>query len=95
MLSFPQIVKNAWRELLAALIRISTATSLYPRVFRLASDPQVNKEPVTCGSYGDILRGYVKEQGVCVKVVRLYREVSKSNRFLKVCHLWVPQELMN
>ncbi|KAJ3563661.1 hypothetical protein NP233_g8798 [Leucocoprinus birnbaumii] len=83
MLRFPQVTDIARKELLTVLLRLSTATALYPRTFRLADDPQVNKEPITCGYYGDILRGYVQEQCVCVKVVKVYRKGSKSQKFLK------------
>ncbi len=50
-----------------------------------ADDPQVDKEPVTDGGYSEILRGNLQEQGICVKVVRLYREESKKQKNLKVC----------
>ncbi|KXN82766.1 Serine/threonine-protein kinase HT1 [Leucoagaricus sp. SymC.cos] len=70
-------------ELMIVLIRLSVATSLYPRAFILNHDPQVNKEPVTCGYYGDILRGYIEEQSVCVKVVKIYRKGTTSSKYLK------------
>ncbi|KAF5349262.1 hypothetical protein D9756_009439 [Leucocoprinus leucothites] len=83
LLSFPQICEISRSELLSVLLRVCTATGLYPRTFRLAHDPQVNKEPITCGYFGDILRGYVQEQCVCVKVVKVYRKGPKSSKFLK------------
>lgn len=51
----------------------------------LTDDPQIDKEPVACGSYSNILRGYVQEQCICVKVVRLYRQTPKGDIYLKVC----------
>lgn len=84
LLTFPQMSGVIRSELLSILIRLSTATGLYPRSFKLVHDPQVNKEPITCGYFGDILRGYVQEQCVCVKVVKAYRKGSKSSKFLKV-----------
>ncbi|KAJ7829109.1 kinase-like domain-containing protein [Mycena leptocephala] len=56
-----------------ALLRLSRASGLHPRCFAL-SDLQKVGQQVAAGGFGDIWKGLVRGQSVCVKVMRIFRE---------------------
>ncbi|KAJ7258629.1 hypothetical protein C8J57DRAFT_1073683 [Mycena rebaudengoi] len=55
-----------------ALLRLSRASGLYPRCFAL---PELQKigDQIAAGGFGDIWKGLVRGQSVCVKVMRLFQ----------------------
>ncbi|KAF8198805.1 kinase-like domain-containing protein, partial [Mycena galopus ATCC 62051] len=55
-----------------ALLRLSRASGLHPRCFAL---PELQKvgDQIAAGGFGDIWKGLVRGQSVCVKVMRLFQ----------------------
>jgi hypothetical protein len=55
-----------------ALLRLSHASGLHPRCFAL---PELQKvgDQIAAGGFGDIWKGLVRGQSVCVKVMRLFQ----------------------
>ncbi|KAF9443273.1 kinase-like protein, partial [Macrolepiota fuliginosa MF-IS2] len=83
LLTSPQIIGTFRRELLAALLRLSTARCLYPQSFLTPHSPQTNEAPVACGSSGDIFKGTVLGQKVCLKKVRNPNNSSILKSFMR------------
>ncbi|KAK7001927.1 kinase domain-containing protein [Favolaschia claudopus] len=59
--------------LFKAMWRLSRASNLYPRCFTLTGLHKVGTQ-VAGGGYGDIWKGLVREQSVCVKMLRIFQE---------------------
>jgi hypothetical protein len=65
-----------------ALLRLSRASDLHPRCFPLSELQKVGHQ-VAAGGFGDIWKGLVGGQSVCVKVMRIFQE-SDVEAVLKV-----------
>ncbi|KAF9443098.1 kinase-like protein [Macrolepiota fuliginosa MF-IS2] len=83
LLTFPQISGTSRRELLAALLRLSMARRLYPQSFLIFYSPRANEAPVAYGSFGDIFKGTVLGQEVCLKKVRNPNDSSILKSFMR------------
>ncbi|KAK6966784.1 kinase-like domain-containing protein [Favolaschia claudopus] len=59
--------------LFKAMWRLSRASNLYPRCFTLTGLHKVGTQ-VAGGGYGDIWKGLVRGQSVCVKMLRIFQE---------------------
>ncbi|KAF8218342.1 hypothetical protein K438DRAFT_25235 [Mycena galopus ATCC 62051] len=57
--------------LFQALLQLSRPSGLHPRCFVL-SDLQKIGQQVTGGGFGDIWKGLVRGQSVCVKIMRIF-----------------------
>ncbi|KAJ6466793.1 kinase-like domain-containing protein [Mycena sanguinolenta] len=55
-----------------ALRRLSRSSGLHPRCFVLPGLQRLGQQPVTGGGFGDIWKGLVCGQNVCVKVMRIF-----------------------
>ncbi|KAF8182998.1 kinase-like domain-containing protein, partial [Mycena galopus ATCC 62051] len=61
--------------ILKALRKLSIASDLIPGCFSLSDCLQlVGSHPVAAGSFGDVWKGLVRGQTVCVKIIRVYQE---------------------
>ncbi|KAF8179042.1 hypothetical protein K438DRAFT_1843469, partial [Mycena galopus ATCC 62051] len=56
-----------------ALLRLCSVSGLYPRCFALTGLEKVG-EQVAAGGFGDIWKGLIRTQSVCVKVMRLFQK---------------------
>ncbi|KAJ7108599.1 kinase-like domain-containing protein [Mycena epipterygia] len=56
-----------------ALLRLSHASGLHPTCFALSGLQKVGQQ-VAAGAFGDVWKGLVRGQSVCVKIVRLFRD---------------------
>ncbi|KAJ6466800.1 kinase-like domain-containing protein [Mycena sanguinolenta] len=56
-----------------ALLRLSRPSGVHPRCFALSGLQKVGQQ-VTGGSFGDIWKGLVRGQSVCVKVMRVFED---------------------
>ncbi|KAF8145106.1 kinase-like domain-containing protein [Mycena galopus ATCC 62051] len=56
-----------------ALLRLCRSSGLHPRCFTLIGLKKVGQQ-VAAGGFGDIWKGLVQRQSVCVKVMRLFRD---------------------
>ncbi|KAF9457681.1 kinase-like domain-containing protein [Collybia nuda] len=70
------------RRLVVAVQRLSQHSGLYPTCFGLEGVQLVGEDPVTAGSFGDIYRGSLQQQQVCLKVIRIY-QASRVDYILK------------
>ncbi|KAJ3575275.1 hypothetical protein NP233_g1195 [Leucocoprinus birnbaumii] len=70
---------------MAALLRLSLKSSLYPSCLVLKD---VEREPFPCasGSFGDVYKGTLQGTSVCIKMVRVYKK-SQIDQTLKVLEL--------
>ncbi|KAK6992507.1 kinase domain-containing protein [Favolaschia claudopus] len=59
--------------LFKAMCRLSRASNLYPRCFTLTGLHKVGTQ-VAGGGYGDIWKGLVRGQSVCVKMLRIFQD---------------------
>ncbi|KAK6966797.1 kinase domain-containing protein [Favolaschia claudopus] len=59
--------------LFKAMYRLSRASNLYPRCFTLTGLHKLGTQ-VAGGGYGDIWKGLVRGQSVCVKMLRIFQE---------------------
>ncbi|KAK7026369.1 kinase domain-containing protein [Favolaschia claudopus] len=59
--------------LFKAMWRLSRASNLYPRCFTLTGLHKVGTQ-MAGGGYGDIWKGLVRGQSVCVKMLRIFQE---------------------
>ncbi|KAF7377569.1 Protein kinase domain-containing protein [Mycena sanguinolenta] len=59
--------------LFQALLRLSRSSGVQPRCFALSGLQKVGQQ-VTGGSFGDIWKGLVRGQSVCVKVMRVFED---------------------
>ncbi|KAJ7176726.1 hypothetical protein C8R46DRAFT_889958, partial [Mycena filopes] len=55
------------------LIKVSQASGLHPHCFPFTGLQKVGRQ-VAAGGFGDIWKGLVRGQSVCVKIVRLFEE---------------------
>ena len=60
------------RNLLVFMQRLAKNTGLLPRSFTLKEVTQSGYS-VAGGTYGDIYKGYVKDELVCLKVIRVFK----------------------
>ena len=65
-----------------ALIRLSQASGLYPACLVL-SGIKLQGNPVAGGAFGDVYRGYLKDQILAIKILKVY-EMSERDELLKV-----------
>ncbi|KAJ7666759.1 kinase-like domain-containing protein [Mycena polygramma] len=56
-----------------ALCRLSRASGLHPRCFALTGLQKVGQQ-IAAGGFGDIWKGLVRGQGVCVKIMRVFQD---------------------
>ncbi|KAF8145830.1 hypothetical protein K438DRAFT_1922282, partial [Mycena galopus ATCC 62051] len=65
---------SAVKPLIAkALLRLCRESGLYPRCFALTG-LEIVGEQVAAGGFGDIWKGLIRTQAVCVKVMRLFQK---------------------
>jgi hypothetical protein len=55
------------------LLRLSRKSGLHPRCFALSGLQKVGRQ-VAAGGFGDVWKGLVGEQSVCVKIMRIFRD---------------------
>ncbi|KAF8140750.1 kinase-like domain-containing protein [Mycena galopus ATCC 62051] len=60
-------------KIFRALLRLSGASGRHPRCFHLSGLQRVGQH-VTGGGFGDIWKGMVRGQSVCVKIMRIFEE---------------------
>lgn len=68
---------------MVAINRLSQKTGLYPTCYSLNNVEVDGKDPIAGGSFGDIFKGRLGTQCVCLKVVRLFQN-SQVLELLKV-----------
>ncbi|KAK6992510.1 kinase domain-containing protein [Favolaschia claudopus] len=59
--------------LFKAMLRLSRASRLYPRCFTLTGLQKIGKQ-VAGGGYGDIWKGLLRGQSVCIKMMRIFQK---------------------
>lgn len=74
---------NFKRHLIVAEQRLSKKSGLYPTCFQLDHIQLAGEYPVAAGSFGDIYKGTIENQNVCLKVIREY-QVSRVDYLMKV-----------
>jgi hypothetical protein len=71
-------------KVLAAMIRLTKESGLYPTILGLNDIQKLGEYPVASGGFGEIYRGSLGGQTACLKVVKIYRD-SDVHKLLKVC----------
>lgn len=76
------LAKDQKTMFVAALLRLSIRSSLYPSCLVLKG---VEREPFACanGTFGDVYKGKFQDRPVCIKVVKIYKN-SQIDHALKV-----------
>jgi hypothetical protein len=67
-----------------ALIKLSRTSGLYPECMTLKGTKLVGKTALAAGSYGDIWKGLLGGQEICIKVLKVFQRSDKV-KLLKVC----------
>ncbi|KAK1227386.1 Rho guanine nucleotide exchange factor [Marasmius sp. AFHP31] len=66
------------------ILGLSKRSGLYPRCLTLENVDKLGEHPVAGGGFGDVWKGRVADQSVCLKVVRVFTE-SDVGQLVKVC----------
>ncbi|KAJ6501178.1 kinase-like domain-containing protein, partial [Mycena vitilis] len=66
-------LSNVKPRIFKVLCRISRASGLHPRCFALTGLQKVGQQ-IADGGFGDIWKGLVRGQSVCVKIMRVFRD---------------------
>jgi hypothetical protein len=74
-------------------LQLSRASSLHPRCLALSELQKVGPQ-VTGGGFGDIWKGLVRGQSVCVKIMRIFED-SNVQALLKVRLSKFPKRFLN
>lgn len=79
------------RNLIVATQRLASSSGLYPVCYELEDVVQGDPDPVVSGGFGDIYKGVLYGQMVCVKAIRVYQRDQIEyilKRFSKEAILW-------
>ncbi|KAJ7833623.1 kinase-like domain-containing protein [Mycena olivaceomarginata] len=57
-----------------ALLQLSRPSGLHPRCMALSGLQKIGQQAVAGGAFGDIWKGLVQEQSVCVKIMRIFED---------------------
>ncbi|KAK7026364.1 kinase-like domain-containing protein [Favolaschia claudopus] len=68
-----QLLSGIQPFLFKAMLRLSRASGLYPRCFTLTGLQKIGKQ-VAGGGYGDIWKGLLRGQSVCIKMMRIFQK---------------------
>lgn len=80
LLDYPIPNVSEFREtVLSTLLRLSRRTNTYPSRFSLTHITLEGQQPVAHGSFGEIYRGHLRDQTVCLKVLRTYKPSDASS----------------
>ncbi len=63
---------------LFATMRLCMASGVYPQCLAL-QELRYDNEPIASGSFGDIWKGYLGTQTICLKVARVYASSEVEN----------------
>ncbi|KAJ7714230.1 kinase-like domain-containing protein [Mycena olivaceomarginata] len=75
LLDYPLLDTHIRPVILKILLKLSITSGRHPRCFALLKDLRFDgPHPVAAGSFGDVWKGVVHGETVCVKVMRFYRE---------------------
>ncbi|KIK01522.1 hypothetical protein K443DRAFT_98448 [Laccaria amethystina LaAM-08-1] len=83
LLDYPQSNSTQRSRLLSALLRLSRKSGLYPECIILKDVVHENDCAVASGHFGEIWKGKFRDQQVCLKVIKIYKQ-SHVNHLLKV-----------
>ncbi|KAF8057981.1 hypothetical protein FPV67DRAFT_1525250 [Lyophyllum atratum] len=61
--------------------RLSTDAKLYPKGFHLEGIDSYNEEPLAGGGFADIYKGPLQGEGVCLKIIRVYKAYQVDHVF--------------
>ena len=70
--------------MLSALLRLSRKSGLYPECIILKDIVREDDCAVASGHFGEVWKGKFRDQQVCLKVVKIYKQ-SHVDHLLKVC----------
>ncbi|KAG6856162.1 hypothetical protein H0H87_006969 [Tephrocybe sp. NHM501043] len=67
--------------LYVALVRLCRKSELCPRCFSIEGIYGRDEWPVSAGAYGEVYKAYLNEKVVCLKVVKLYQNSDRAQRY--------------
>ena len=68
---------------LNAMLRLSSKSGIYPKIFVQNSVTIEGSNPLTAGQFGDVWKGTFQDQQVAIKILRLY-VTSDASQHMKV-----------
>ena len=89
LLDHPQSNSTQKSRLLSALLRLCRKSGLYPDCIILKNIVREDDCAVASGHFGEIWKGKFRDQQVCLKVVKIYKQ-SHVDHLLKVCSSHFP-----
>ncbi|KAF9555647.1 kinase-like protein [Agrocybe pediades] len=86
LLDYPKADNTAKNSLLSAILRLSESSGLHPRCFTLKC-VKLGETMEAAGAFGDIWKGELQGQQVCLKIIRTYKD-NWLKAFLREAILW-------
>ena len=83
LLDYPQSNSTRRSRLLSALLRLSRKSGFYPECIILKDIVREDDCAVASGHFGEVWKGKFRDQQVCLKVVKIYKQ-SHVDHLLKV-----------
>jgi len=81
------------RAFLNAMLRLSSISGIYPKIFVQNSVTIQSSNPLTAGQFGDVWKGTFQDKQVAIKILRLYL-TSDVSQHIKVGFSTVLQRFM-
>ncbi|KAG5635033.1 hypothetical protein H0H81_012644 [Sphagnurus paluster] len=91
LLDKPDLEQNFRRQLIVAAQRLSTKSALYPACYAIEHVELESDDPIAAGGFCDIFKGYLQDQAVSLKTIRIYEKDAIEHvlkKFSKEAILW-------
>ncbi|KAJ8077692.1 Rho guanine nucleotide exchange factor [Marasmius tenuissimus] len=72
LLDNPGLPRQTRSSIFNVMLRLSKTSGLYPKCLTLRNVEKLGEHPVAGGGFGDVWKGKVADQTVCLKVVRVF-----------------------
>ncbi|KAG7095871.1 hypothetical protein E1B28_006562 [Marasmius oreades] len=79
---YPNVSKNLQSSIFRLMIRLSRKSGLHPQCLTIWGVQKLGNHPIGGGAFGDVWKGRIGQQLVCMKVVRAF-ETSDVKQILK------------
>ncbi|KAL0065424.1 hypothetical protein AAF712_007633 [Marasmius tenuissimus] len=89
--AYPEITKQSRSTIFKIMWRLSKKSRMYPKCLKINNVKKLDEYPVAAGGMGDVYKGEIAAEIVCLKVVKVYQtsDVQQGiNEFMQEAIVW-------
>ncbi|KAJ8095395.1 hypothetical protein PM082_023165 [Marasmius tenuissimus] len=89
--AYPGITRQSRSTIFRIMLCLSRDSRMYPRCLKINNVKKLDEYPVAAGGFGDVYKGEIAAEIVCLKVVRIYQtsDVQQGvNEFMQEAIVW-------